>query len=246
MTLPALPSPSAITPAQVDAYAVAVERFADACDDIAAVTDTKNRWAAITEYIRRSSRDGVNRAEVAMRHLEQRVGLLIKAKREAGELTRQGERSDLIEGSKKSPSDLGLDPFDASEFVAMAEHPEVVAEVIATSSDAAPATRNKVRTAIREHKQRQTEFSEEQALATEIERRGLRTLTDPSEIAAMRRREQVLAEFHGSVCEILRFRDTYPSAELLEYAATDRLWEQTVVDARAASEFILSITEESK
>jgi hypothetical protein len=241
VTLPALPPPAAITPAEVDEYAVAVERFADDCDDIAAVTDTKNRWAAITEYIRRTSRDGVNRAEVAMRHLEQRVGLLIKAKREAGELATAHRPSGSVEVS--TLPNIGLDRHDAAEFVAMAEHPEVVEAVIAESSDDAPATRNKVRTAIREHKQRQVESQAEQDLAVEIEQRGLRTLTDPAEIAAMRRREEVLAEFHGSVCEILRFRDTYPTAELLEYGATDRLWPQTISDARTAAQFLLSITE---
>ena len=146
MTLPVLPSPQSITPAQVDDYATQVERFADECNDVHEVADTRNKWAAITEYVKRTSNDGVKRAEAAMRHLEQRVGQIITEKRKAGEMSSQGKPATL------QVSDLGLDHRESSEFVAMAEHPDVVERVIAESTDQSPPTRNKVRLAIKGEK----------------------------------------------------------------------------------------------
>lgn len=136
MTLPALPSPQAITPAQIDDYATQVERFADECDDVHEVSDARNKWAAITEYVRRTSRDGIARAEAAMRHLEIRIG----------SMTPRYERQECSEGSEHLSKD------DRSEFRSMAEHPETVERVIAESTDDSPPTRNKVRVAIKGEK----------------------------------------------------------------------------------------------
>lgn len=71
--------------------------------------------------------------------MELRAGALVVAARPAGELaTHGGDRSKAI--ASASP-DIGLHRNQAADFVLMAEHPDIVEQVIAASSDASPPAR---------------------------------------------------------------------------------------------------------
>ena len=140
MTVPALPAPSTITPAELAALGAGLVDWCQTVDDIAQVKDVSARWAAITEYARRTSRDGIAEAEAVLRRLETRIGQLDKS--------RQGARTDLelcTYGRRSSE----LHWRTASEFRLMAKHPEIVEAVIADSTDANPPSRRKVVGAIR-------------------------------------------------------------------------------------------------
>lgn len=153
MTVPALPEPSALDVEQVASLGRELLAWAEQTDDVAAVRDAANRWAAITEYVRRTSREGVAEAEAALRRLEVRVGQLNE---------RPGQ------GSRTSAYAQKLEPSRAREFELMAEHADVVEQVIAASDDASPPSRRKVLAAIsarREAAEVANELAEAQALA---------------------------------------------------------------------------------
>lgn len=127
---PALPDPSALDAGTVAALGAQLVAWAESADDIAVVSDAAARWAAITEYIRRTSREGVAEAEGALRRLEVRVGVLL------GPAT-VGAHSSATEGA-------AITADARHDFRTMAEHVEVVERVIAESSDESPPSRRKV------------------------------------------------------------------------------------------------------
>jgi hypothetical protein len=232
MTLPALPTPNSITPAQVDGLAATVEEFAAGCDDIHEVREARNKWAAITEYIRRTSRDGVARAETAERRLEQRIGVLLGAMRASGELSTPGRPSATFEGSRVS--DIGMVPFDASEFVAMAEHADIVDAVIASSTDASPPTRNKVRTAIRDHKTAQMNREGRTAL----EAAGVVITDDPIEKHRARQRTEIVAGLLGRLADMQSYADRFAADVIAIAVAGDRIADSIVSDIESASDWL--------
>lgn len=131
MNLPVLPSSSQLTtPAQIIEIATALVAWAEQSDDVAAVKDAAAKWAAMTEYVRRTSREGVAEAEAALILLETRVGQLIGA-------AVVGAHSSASEGES-------LTPNARSQFRQMAAHRDVVERVIAESTDSNPPSRAKV------------------------------------------------------------------------------------------------------
>ncbi|MBS1836234.1 MAG: hypothetical protein JST64_00900 [Actinobacteria bacterium] len=114
----ALPEPQSL--AQVSELCSAAVAWAEQQDSIPVIRECINRLAAINEYLSRTSRDGRAEVDTAMRRMEQRIGVLI------GKATANGK---------------GL------EFRKLAEHPDIVDEVIAESTDAAPPSRRTLSTA---------------------------------------------------------------------------------------------------
>lgn len=112
----------------VNDQCAAVEQWAEQCESIPELKDATNRLAAIDEYLSRTSTEGRGRVAAAMRRLEVRIGQLLPS--------RQGIRLPAREQE--------VEETQRSRFRAMAEHPEVVEEVIAESTDKAPPSRRKV------------------------------------------------------------------------------------------------------
>lgn len=121
----------------------AVEAWAGRCESIAELRDASNKLAAIDEYLARTSSEGRARVAAAQRRLEVRVGELLGPTTPGARTDR--EPSIAIEGSS-------LTKDERHAFRAMAEHPDVVEDVIADSTDEQPASRRKVTRAIAEHK----------------------------------------------------------------------------------------------
>jgi N6-adenosine-specific RNA methylase IME4 len=140
MSLPVLPSAQQMTPALVRDYSAQVVAWAEQSDDIAQVRDMSNKWAAITEYVRRTSRDGIVEAEAALRRLEVRVGVL-EGQAQLGRPRGNVPREEHLLSRK-----------ERSYFRSMAEHSDVVEEVIAQSTDDDPPSRRKVLKAIKRAK----------------------------------------------------------------------------------------------
>ncbi|MGI8631611.1 MAG: hypothetical protein ACR2NA_03570 [Solirubrobacterales bacterium] len=99
-----------------------------------------HKLGAIDEYLSRTSTEGRARAAAAMRRLEARIGELIPP-------PAPGRRTDLQPVERDREVALGKD--ERSDFRRMAENPDIVEEVIANSTDKAPASRRKVTEAIR-------------------------------------------------------------------------------------------------
>lgn len=221
MTLPALPTPNSITPAEVDGYAEAVERFAADCDDIHEVREARNKWAAITEYIRRTSRDGVARAEAAERRLEQRIGALL------GPPTPGRTPGGMSEGS-----DISRD--DRMEFRQMAEHADIVDAVIAASTDASPPTRNKIRTAIRDHKSSEMQTEAKQALLDA----GVIITDDPMAKDLARRHTEIVAGLLGRLADMRSYADRFDIEVIAVAVANDRISQSVIEDIRHCAEWL--------
>lgn len=140
MSVPAIPDASILTPANVASFGADLVAWAEQETDVRMVKQMADKWAAITEYVKRTSRDGVAEAESALRRLEIRVGELLD--REVGG-----------RGRKASAADDGLTSRDLRhDFRTMAEHPDIVEDVIAASTDADPPSRAKVLRAIKQSK----------------------------------------------------------------------------------------------
>lgn len=137
MNLPALPSPTSLTtPAEIAAAGAQVEALASETTDPRVAKDLTDKWAAITEYIRRTSIAGVAQAEATMRRLEARVGELAPA-----EQTWTGKAS-------TSPAGEVVGRHVLSDFRRLASHPDILEQVIAESTDTDPPSRRKVLRAI--------------------------------------------------------------------------------------------------
>lgn len=116
-----------------------VERWAATCNSVPELEDASNRLAAVDHYLKRTSTEGRARVAAAMRRLEVRIGQLLPPKGEG-----RGRRTDLHETSSCMDEEVGLNKDRRAEFRQMAEHPEVVEQVIAESTDAKPASRRSV------------------------------------------------------------------------------------------------------
>lgn len=133
--LPALPDPSGLDLAAVANLGALLVVWAEETTDVAAVRDAAARWSAITEYVRRTSREGVAEAEAALRRLEVRIGRLMPP----------------VAETNGRPLDRDLKAMSHDErhdLRALAEHADVVEEVIAASDDASPPSRRKCLTEI--------------------------------------------------------------------------------------------------
>lgn len=215
MTLPALPNAQALsTPEEVDAAASQIEEWADQTDDIGQVRELQDKWAALTEYIRRKSRQGVARAEAAERHIENRLGCLIKAKRDAGELAPAHRPS--ISVTAVTLTDLGISRRQAADFVAMAEHPDIVEQVIARSDDESPPSRRKVIDAIRSHKISQMAEEARQGLIGA----GVKLGADPG---YDRFRTEIVAGLHGRLRDLDSYGDRFDYQKIADAVVRDRL-----------------------
>ncbi len=128
---------------QVDQQCEMVERWAAQETSIPAIRDASNRLAAIDEYLSRTSTEGRARVAASQRRLEVRIGHLLGEARET-----QGTRNDLSPANEKC--DDGLSPNLRKDFRFMANHDDVVEEVIAESTDRRPASRARVKNEIRE------------------------------------------------------------------------------------------------
>jgi hypothetical protein len=139
VSLPVLPSPQSVSPADLADYGASIVAWADQTDSVTEVREATSKWAAITEYVRRTSRDGIAEAEAVLRRLEVRVGKLL-GPAEVGGRGKVSTTSDTF--SRDERSDLR----------ALADHEDVVEQVIAESTDQSPPSRNKVLGAIRDSK----------------------------------------------------------------------------------------------
>lgn len=140
MTLPVLPAASSLTPVQVSEFGRQLIEWSRSVDDVAEVRDAAHKWAGITEYLRRQSREGVAQAEATLRRLEARVGELMPPE--------QGRRTDLELPDRDQEVDL--DGRQLADFREMAANPDIVERVIAESTDDNPPSRRKVIAAIKE------------------------------------------------------------------------------------------------
>lgn len=116
----------------------ALEQWAEECESVPELRDAGNKLAAIDEYLSRTSAEGRARVAAAMRRLETRIGQL-------DEKRKPGPSSCLASNE--------LSKKQRHQFRQMASHPEVVEEVIAESTDGAPASRRKVLDRIRSAKE---------------------------------------------------------------------------------------------
>jgi hypothetical protein len=145
VSLPDLPRPDDLDLAAVAALGSQLVAWAETSEDFSAVLDVAYRWHAITEYVRRTSREGTAEAEAVLRQLEVRAGELVIAKRGSGELaTHGGDRKVAM----TTLHDLGISRQEAADFCLMAAHADVVEEVIAASDDACPPSRRRCLTEI--------------------------------------------------------------------------------------------------
>jgi len=135
--------------------------WAETTDDVAKVKDAAAKWSAITEYVRQTSRGGVAEAEGTLRRLEIRVGTLL------GPATRSHDRT---AGAKSVATNI--DRVARHDLRKLADHADVVEDVIATSDDANPPSRRKSLSEI-ERRKRAAEDAEfvEQVVVDAVARR---------------------------------------------------------------------------
>jgi len=234
VSLPALPNAASVTPAQIAEVATALVAWADTVDDVAEVRDAANKWAAITEYVRRTSREGVAEAESALRRLEVRVGQLL------------GPASPNGKGSGSHASDPSIGPDDRSRFRAMADNADVVEDVIAASTDADPPSRRKVLHEIARRHEAAHVAEAEADLEADLDRRGINRPSE-AERAAVRPYEMCEALLLGAVNEVLAHRDRYGVDYALDALAhtpvSAALWAAAQPRVRAAVSYLLTLAE---
>lgn len=126
---------------QVDEQCTSIEVWAEQPDrTIAELRDAGHKLAAIDEYLARTSTEGRARVAATQRRLEVRIGVLLGPASPNG----KGSGSIAIDPSEALSKD------ERSAFRKMAEHPDVVDDVIASSTDEQPASRRKVVDKIKE------------------------------------------------------------------------------------------------
>lgn len=138
-----VPEPSAVP--DVYALCTTIEGHIDRCDDPGVLHDVKARLAAVSKYIDMTSKNGVAKVVGTMRMIEVRIGELLPP-------PSQGRRTDLDPEpfSPEKKVDLPFTPKQISEFRLMSAHKDIVAEVVADSTDDMPATRRAVLTVVKE------------------------------------------------------------------------------------------------
>lgn len=122
----------------------AIEAWSETCDDVGELLDTRNKCAAMREYLRLTSIEGRARITATERRLEVRVGVLLGPARQPSE-TGRGRTVDR---------DHEMDSATVAHFRRMAADPETVEAVIAASTDAKPPSRRKVMDAIKAKRRR--------------------------------------------------------------------------------------------
>jgi hypothetical protein len=112
----------------------AIEQWASECESIAELKEESNLCAAMDEYLARTSAEGRARVAATIRRLEVRIGQLLPERT-------PGRRNDLEPLPREAEV---LNHGQRRDFRQMADHPEVVEEVIAESTDEKPASRRTV------------------------------------------------------------------------------------------------------
>ncbi len=115
-----------------------VEAWAETCDSIPQLRHVALKLAAYNQYLESTSTQGLAMVTATLRRLEARIGAL--------DTPQQGRRSDQL---PHRDEEVQIHDQTRSDFRRMAEHPGVVDEVIAESTDAEPPSRRKVMDRIR-------------------------------------------------------------------------------------------------
>lgn len=149
MTALVLPDPKSITPAEIAHFGQQVEAAAAGTTDPHVVNDLSNRWAAITEYLRRTSTEGLKQAEATKIRLLARIAELTP-KQPRGPKPHHG--NPIFIGADKNSDPLPKDRMVEARKIA--EHPDIVERVIEESTDADPPTKAKVIREIKTHQRR--------------------------------------------------------------------------------------------
>lgn len=179
MTSLAIPEPAPSL--DIRGVCAAVAEWAATVEDASALADADAKLAAIATYLSHTSRQGLAEVENTRRRLEVRIGELTPRE--------QGKRSDL-ETTCPHPGQVP-ERQRAAEFRQMAEHRDVVEQVMATATDDRPATRSRVLGAIAEVKRAREMDAEEASLRDALEARGY-DLDPPAEKVAQQRRENAV------------------------------------------------------
>jgi hypothetical protein len=145
MSTPAVVAHEPTSLAAVHDQCAAIEAWAEACESVPELRDASNKLAAIDTYLERTSIEGRARTAAAMRRLEVRIGQLLGPAEKGRPSNGNVPREEHLPGNRRH------------DFRQMAEHEDVVEEVIADSTDEDPASRRKVTEAIRRQRQPDTE-----------------------------------------------------------------------------------------
>jgi hypothetical protein len=144
MSTPAVVAHEPTSLAAVHDQCAAIEAWAEACESVPELRDASNKLAAIDTYLERTSIEGRARTAAAMRRLEVRIGQLLGPAEKGRPSNGNVPREERLPGNRRH------------DFRQMAEHEDVVEEVIADSTDEDPASRRKVTEAIRRRRQPDT------------------------------------------------------------------------------------------
>lgn len=132
MMLPATIAPNADLAETIRDAASRVLEYLDPMTDIPSVVDLRVRWEAFVSLVNDRRRRSTARAEEVARRIELRIGELVE--------------------DKKASEVRQLTANEVTVFRTMWRFRDVVEEVISRSTNAAPATRNRVMTTIRWHR----------------------------------------------------------------------------------------------
>lgn len=195
MTLLALPDPKELTLADVQRICLDVIDRANDCDDLELVIATKDAFSAFAEYLR--LHDAAREGEATLRYLEVRVGELL------GEAPGRGHK-------EMNTHAYSFPPVRRQEFRQMAEHPDVVDDVINESTEQNPPSRAKVLNAIKELERVSKEATAERSAAARPSQR--RDFDRPTAVLVA-----AIAKFVRQVPVEDAMRSTSRAAQLAEY-----------------------------
>jgi hypothetical protein len=124
---------------EVQQQCESVERWAATVDDIGDLRDAQAKLDAIGVYLARMAIDGRARVAESFIRLDQRIAELLGP-------AVTGRPSENVSGGDLSRN-------DRHRIRQLGDHPEIVDEVIAESTDLDPATRNKILQRIKDHEE---------------------------------------------------------------------------------------------
>jgi hypothetical protein len=217
----AIPQPSQLV--DVVNLCQSIEAQLPYVEDVGQLKDAAAKLRAIDEYLSVTNVEGRKAIVATVRRIDKRAGEVL------GKAT-QGQRFDL--STLDNDPKFKIDPKEKYQLRLMAQHPDIVEQVIAESTDQRPASRLKVITAIKESVKRDQQMNAE-ALAS----RGIKPLTDPAEIAKARAWIDMDAAVAGAIAHVLKVAAKYSNDDL-ERLTTGRLWQSTREDASRASAFL--------